>query len=205
MKDWPSMRSDAEAEIERANDLLHKADALLNRHRGGDEGGDIPVLTEVVEEFDIDIPILTDVAEGSGAATTGKPAAPAEAVLARAHPAAAEPAFETLIEPLFDASPAPPAASPGTSFFTPHPAPQPLKPPRAPQDHARVAEQLVQLETEIRREVEGWLATELPQILARELDALADKILVETLAQLRSTLLPAISERIAHRLDHPGE
>ncbi|WP_232516554.1 hypothetical protein [Thauera sinica] len=66
---------------------------------------------------------------------------------------------------------------------------------------AALIEELVELDTEIARAVEAWLADELPQIVAREMDSLAERIRVETLAQLRATLLPALSGRIAHRID----
>lgn len=161
MKDWPP-RNDTEAEIERANDLLDKADALLRRHRGSEfEAGfdnaevsvplededDLPILTDIVDDFDIGAPVLTEVADAAPAAV----AAPVEA---------------------------PPAIDP-----------------------ARIAERLVEIDTEISREVEAWLANELPQILSREFDALVDKVRSETLAHLRATLLPTLSERIARRLD----
>lgn len=66
---------------------------------------------------------------------------------------------------------------------------------------SELAEQLVSLDTAISREVETWFATELPQLLSRELDKLADRLRVETLAHLRATLLPALSERISRSLE----
>lgn len=164
MKDWP-LRSETEAEIARADDLLDKADALLRRHRDtGPEpvvtesdpilpladGDDLPILTDIVDEFDADIPVLTD-------------AAP---------PVATSPPPATI----------PAAAAHGI-------------------DPAIVAEHLIEIDTEISREVEAWLANELPQILSRELDALVEKVRRETLAHLRATLLPTLSERIARRLN----
>lgn len=177
MKDWPFMRGDTEAELERADDLLDKADALLRRHRGADpepapdtlpgndtdivmsleDEDDLPILTDIVEDFDLAVPVLSEVVA---------PSAPDAA--AAAHPAAASPA----------------------------PAPEP-----ADIDRARIAEQLIEIDTEVSREVEAWLANELPQILSRELDALVEKVRSETLAHLRATLLPTLSERIARRLD----
>lgn len=66
---------------------------------------------------------------------------------------------------------------------------------------AALIEELVELDTEIARSVEAWLVEELPPIVARELDSLAERIRIEALAQLRATLLPSLSERIAHRID----
>ncbi len=66
---------------------------------------------------------------------------------------------------------------------------------------AALIEELVELDTEISRAVESWLATELPQIVDRELQALGERVQAEALAQLRSTLLPSLSERIAGRID----
>lgn len=66
---------------------------------------------------------------------------------------------------------------------------------------SELAGQLVSLDTAISREVETWFATELPQLLSRELDKLADRLQVETLAHLRATLLPALSERISRRVE----
>lgn len=66
---------------------------------------------------------------------------------------------------------------------------------------AALIEELVELDTEIARSVESWLEDELPQIVTRELDSLAERIRTEAIAQLRATLLPALSERIAHRID----
>lgn len=66
---------------------------------------------------------------------------------------------------------------------------------------SELAEQLVSLDAAISREVETWLATELPQLLSRELDKLAGRLQVETLAHVRATLLPALSERISRSLE----
>lgn len=164
MRDWLP-HGETDAEIARADDLLDKADALLRRHRSAEpepfvaettpppslaDGDDLPILTDIVDEFDADIPVLTDVAP----------------------PVAASPSPTAV----------PAAAAHGI-------------------DPAIVAEHLIEIDTEIAREVEAWLANELPQILSRELDALVEKVRSETLAHLRATLLPTLSERIARRLD----
>lgn len=66
---------------------------------------------------------------------------------------------------------------------------------------AALADELVELDTEITRQVEAWLEAELPQIVARELDQFTERLHAEALARLRATLLPALSERIASRID----
>ncbi len=149
---WPQLNTETEAEMQLADALLGKADALLRRHRSSgaaaarqSEKDDLPLLTDVVSEQEL--------------------------------------AAEKLKPP------------PGSDAPTPQPTPPPGPEP------ALLAETLIQLDTDIAREVEVWLATELPQILTRELGGLAERIRVETLAQLRATLLPALSERIASELD----
>lgn len=59
MNDWPPPSMDPARELEEADILLRKADALLGRHKGadtragddGDEADDIPILTDVVAGF----------------------------------------------------------------------------------------------------------------------------------------------------------
>lgn len=73
--------------------------------------------------------------------------------------------------------------------------------PAAPAiDPVALAEQLIDVDSAVCREVEAWLTRELPQILSRELEALGERIHAEALAQLRATLLPSLSEKIASRL-----
>ncbi len=136
------------------------------------------------------------------------------------------PSDQLAAAPLADAAPSriaaaelPPSAEPSPPL-TPPTAP-PLAPPfssalslsqppaLSPADEhallvsarAALIEELVELDTEIARSVESWLEDELPQIVTRELDSLAERIRTEAIAQLRATLLPALSERIAHRID----
>ncbi|ANQ86074.1 hypothetical protein dqs_3046 [Azoarcus olearius] len=165
------MRRETEAELERADDLLGKADALLRRHRGTESESERldDELTIPLDDLDDDLPILTEVVDEDELSALERQAATEPPPVAPSAPdiAAAAPAVDT----------------------------------RRQQQAAHVAEQLIELDTEIGREVEAWLANELPQILSRELDALAEKVRSEALAQLRATLLPSISERIARRLD----
>lgn len=100
---------------------------------------------------------------------------------------------------------APPPAAPSL----PPPAARIEPPALSPADEqallvsarAALIEELVELDTEIARAVDSWLEGELPQIVTRELDSLAERIRTETLAQMRATLLPTLSERIAQRID----
>lgn len=87
------------------------------------------------------------------------------------------------------------------------PAPVPplapaASPEAAPSNRATVlAEQLIELDTAIQREVEDWFINELPQLLSRELDRLSERLRDEAVAHLRATLLPALSEHVARNLE----
>ncbi|HRP74435.1 MAG TPA: hypothetical protein PK725_01965 [Rhodocyclaceae bacterium] len=64
-----------------------------------------------------------------------------------------------------------------------------------------LAELLVDLDTELAREIEFWFANELPQLVASELDRFSENLRREALAHMRATLIPSLSERISNRLD----
>ena len=84
------------------------------------------------------------------------------------------------------------------------PAPAPPTEPLIPSPadtQAALAERLVVLDGLIAREVEAWLSDELPQILTAELDRLAERLRAQALAQMRATLLPALSQRISDTLN----
>jgi hypothetical protein len=70
--------------------------------------------------------------------------------------------------------------------------------PPAPIDQA---ERLVALDTAISRHIEEWVANELPQLVSRELDDLAERLRSAAAAHLRATLLPLVSAEIADQLD----
>lgn len=74
-------------------------------------------------------------------------------------------------------------------------------PPAPVLAHPDLAEQLVELDTELNREIENWFANELPELLAVELETLSRQLREKALAHLRATLLPMLSARIARRLD----
>lgn len=65
-----------------------------------------------------------------------------------------------------------------------------------------MTEQLIDLDTAIKREIEAWLMREMPEIVERELELLHSRIRAEVLANMRVTLLPRLSDEIASRL--PG-
>jgi len=183
VSNWPP-RADAEEELQRADALLGQADALLNRHRG-----------ETATPADDDLPILTDVVD--------EDELPPEALLPpkRAPLPGVPPSVAPAVQPALAPLPPQPPVQPAQAFSAPAPTPSAAPATLNP----RQVEQLVRLDTEISREVEAWLANELPQILSRELDSLAERVRTQTLAHLRATLLPALSERIARRLDGSEE
>jgi len=81
-------------------------------------------------------------------------------------------------------------------------------PPRLEPEHepdVRVAEQLIDLDTAIKREIEAWLSREMPEIVERELDLLHRRIRAEVVANMRVTLLPRLSDEIASRLPDAGQ
>lgn len=81
--------------------------------------------------------------------------------------------------------------------------PGPVLAPEAPRPLVQdvdLAERLVVLDGLIAREVETWLANELPQLLSAELDRLAERLRSQALAQMRATLLPALAQHISDTL-----
>ena len=61
----------------------------------------------------------------------------------------------------------------------------------------RLAERLATLDAAIRRHIEEWVGTELPQLVSRELDDLAERLQATAAAHLRATVLPLIASEIA--------
>ena len=64
-----------------------------------------------------------------------------------------------------------------------------------------LTERLVALDTAISRHIEDWVANELPQLISRELDELAERLSHKAAAHLRASLLPLVSSEIADTLD----
>lgn len=79
-------------------------------------------------------------------------------------------------------------------------APPPSPAPATSAATILLAEHLVALDAAIAREVESWLAVELPQLISLELDRLSDRLRNQALAHMRATLLPTLSERISENL-----
>ena len=73
------------------------------------------------------------------------------------------------------------------------------------QPEVGLAGRLVALDGLIAREVEAWLAEELPKILHAELAYLATKVRTQALAQMRATLLPALSQHLSDTLNGDDE
>lgn len=69
----------------------------------------------------------------------------------------------------------------------------------------RLAERPVVLDSAINRHIQDWVATELPQLVSRELDDLAERLQAAAASHLRATLLPLISGEIADTLDKGPE
>lgn len=67
----------------------------------------------------------------------------------------------------------------------------------------RIAERLATLDAAIRRHIEEWVGTELPQLVSRELDDLAERLQATAAAHLRATVLPLIASEIADTIP-PG-
>ena len=220
MKDWQDFPDDDE--LERADDLLGQADALLRRHRGDtapsspgtqrstDRDAAEPVHATpsgaAMQAFDDDdLPILTEVVDDLDLPTEFFQ--PTESSLAAA--AAAQPAFVRSLAPGEVSHARGPAAPPEpVDTFAQPAAPSPPPPPSVAAAEQQLAERLVELDTAIAREIDEWAARELPQIIARELDRLGERIQDEALAHLRATLLPEISARVSslfedRRPDHP--
>ena len=65
----------------------------------------------------------------------------------------------------------------------------------------RVIEQLVELDATLALAIENWVAEELPQIIARECEAMNQRIREQAVAHLRATLAPELSREIASLLD----
>lgn len=74
-----------------------------------------------------------------------------------------------------------------------------------PEPDTEMMEQLIDLDTAVKREIETWLSAELPAIVERELNLLRDRIRAEVTANMRVTLLPRLSDVVATRLPSAGK
>ena len=174
MKDWPSLHADTDAELERADDLLDQADALLSRHRMSPDAqpaarvttqqhtdayvrealascdspladdDDLPILTEIVDELELP-------PEGTEQAARPLP------------PLSASAALSASVSAAFSASP----------IAEPTPTPAPSATSRMTTEDRityQIAERLIELDTQIARSISAWMDTEFPQLLQRQLD-----------------------------------
>ncbi|MGC3963131.1 MAG: hypothetical protein QM803_07315 [Rhodocyclaceae bacterium] len=61
----------------------------------------------------------------------------------------------------------------------------------------QMGERLIELDAYIAQAIDGWIARELPQIISGELDALVERLRIQTTAHMRATLLPEISDKLS--------
>ena len=208
MKDWPPLHADADAELERADDLLDQADALLSRHRmppeaqdlarpmtrphpdisGHDalaycdnplaDDDDLPILTEIVDELELP-PERTEQA--------ARPLPPLSATAALTASVSAAFSASPIVEPSTPSTPSAPSATARMST----------------EDRItyQIAERLVELDTQIARSISEWMDKELPQLLQRQLEHLSEQLQTEMQAHLRATLLPELSAHISAQLE----
>ena len=208
MKDWPPLHADADAELERADDLLDQADALLSRHRMPTEaqalarpmtrphpdvsGHDALAYCDNPLADDDDLPILTEIVD-----ELELPPERTEQAARPLPPLSASAALTASVSTAFSASPIAEPSPPST--------------PGAPSATARmstedrityqIAERLVELDTQIARSINEWMDKELPQLLQRQLEHLSEQLQTEMQAHLRATLLPELSAHISAQLE----
>lgn len=191
----PDSRSDA---IEASDTVMVKADALIHRHHARTSmvaDSDLPLLDDILGE---DLPLLDDIAER---------------------------APEPIPEPAFESANRPSAAEVDqlvaehqqqlAALEAAHEAEQAAVKARLTElevalEAARnqsmttgmhVAEHLIELDAYIAQTIEAWVSNELPQIVASELDGLVERLRVQTLAHMRATLIPELSEKLSETLD----
>lgn len=199
MNDWTPPPRDVD--LERADDLLGQADALLHRHRAHADNEALPPRNapHPAPAFDDDLPLLTEIVDA--------------AALPPAWPAPTPPrAFAADGGAVPELGPEHRAAG---AAGTPQPdVPAPFSPPAPPwvaaeetaadqgaadatndlNEHAAKMDD--ELDGETARALADQVATELGRIIDRELDALRERLHGEMLAHLRATLLPGLSARI---------
>lgn len=72
---------------------------------------------------------------------------------------------------------------------------------RAQSASMKVAERLIDLDAYMAQTLEAWISNELPQIVAAELDGMVERLRIKTLAHMRATLAPELSEKLSEILD----
>ena len=68
-------------------------------------------------------------------------------------------------------------------------------------DPTTLAEHLVALDSELQKEIERWFRDELPGLVSAEFERFSERLQARALDQLRSHLLPLLSERIGTHLE----
>lgn len=190
---WPSPSLSADSELERADELLDQADAFLRRHRAGfaatadapphlptpapdpfdDE--DLPILTDVVDDFDLAAPVATSGPPATAAAAQAQAALRTSTSGADGRTLSAA----TVIDRLADAR---------SRQFAPQ------APPLADEAHTMAAAMAGgTADSAVARAVDAWLASELPQILARELAQLSFRVHDEVRTGLRAAIHQALA------------
>ena len=211
MKDWPPLHADADAELERADDLLDQADALLSRHRMPPEaqalarpmtrphpdvsGHDALAYCDNPLADDDDLPILTEIVD-----ELELPPERTEQAARPLPPLSATAALTASVSTAFSASPIAEPSPPSTPSTTGAPS---ATARMSTEDRItyQIAERLVELDTQIARSINEWMDKELPQLLQRQLEHLSEQLQTEMQAHLRATLLPELSAHISAQLE----
>jgi len=188
-------------DLEVSDTLMVKADALIHRHRSSTApiADDLPLLTDVLGE---DLPVLDDVAdelaledEASDTSDAAETAPTIDAV--REAPAPAAPPVVTIIEP----DPALIAAAAETAAKAAAQTARDEAVVLAQAARMRIAEQLIEFDAHISQTLEAWISNELPQIVAAEVDGMVERLRMKTLAHMRATLVPELSNKLSELLD----
>jgi len=229
-------------ELDPADRLLFKADALIHRHRSAQVSGDddLPMLDDMVGD---DLPVLEDIAELAPAPVAAPAPAPVmdphtlemleefereyeakltelqarleaaetEAREARAQPQQ-DPALQARLETAesalrdtqakLDETLAELGDEQAAHALTRE---ESARHAASLQDQSgagqMIAERLIDLDAFIAQSLETWISKELPQIVAGELDNMVERLRVKTLAHMRATLVPELSDKLSETLD----
>jgi len=191
----PDSRSDA---IEASDTVMVKADALIHRHHARVSmvaDSDLPLLDDILGE---DLPLLDDIAERApepvpepAFESENKPSAAEIDQLVAEHQqqiAALEASHET-------------EQAAANARLTELEAALEAARNQSMTTGMHVAEHLIELDAYIAQTIEAWVSNELPQVVASELDGLVERLRVQTLAHMRATLIPELSEKLSETLD----
>ncbi len=176
-------------DLDASDTLLVKADALIHRHRSSTLplADDLPILTDVLGE---DLPVLEDIAD--------------EIALDDEVADAAAAATESVTEPPADSAPVVVEPDPAIIAAAAEAAAKAAREEASIQAQAaqmRMAEQLIEFDAHIAQTLESWISNELPQIVAAEVDGMVERLRIKTLAHMRATLVPDLSQKLSGLLD----